>query len=154
MANYGPRKPIHMQDSELSKAYKNPSFESFRDNEIHESGYKEMENRPSTHAMASMRRYPNGELEYQWAVAVIMDAVHKAERGMYLTPLEESMISIVFPEYKVDAAEAAIAEVRTKLSDTEKDNLRMMVEAQLKEEFNYNAGLGGSSVTGRTRSTT
>jgi hypothetical protein len=151
MANYGPRKPIHMQDSELSKSYKNPSFESFRDNEIHTSDYKEMEDRPSTHAMASMRRYPNGELEYQWAVAVIMDALHKAERGMFLTPLEESMISVVFPEYKSDAADAALAQVRTKLSQTEKENLKMMVEAQLKEEFNYNAGRGGGNTPGRTR---
>lgn len=148
------KKPLHFQNPDLRKGNAaNPSFESFRPNVIHEVQYSEMDDRASTHAMASMRRYPNGELDYQWAVSVIMDAIHKAERGMYLTPVEEAMITVVFP-LKYRATEPMQAEIRTKLSSTEKSDLKELVEAQIKEELNYNAGNGGGSVPGRTRSTT
>ncbi len=154
MSNYGPKKPLHMQDSDLTKSgFANPSFESFRDNVIHDTKYSEMDDRTSTHAMANMRRYPNGELEYQWAAGVILDAIHKAERGMYLTPTEEAFLTVVFP-LKFTDSEPAQAEVRTKLSSSEKSKLRDLVEANLKEELNYNSGDGGGSVAGRTRSTT
>lgn len=149
------KKPLHIQFPDMVKsANANPSFESFRANEIHEPQYSEMDNRSSTHAMSIMRRYPNGELDYQWAVSVIMDAIHKAERNMFLTPVEEAIITVVFP-LKFRATEPMQAEIRTKLSSTEKSQLKEIVEAQIKEELNYNGdGRGGGSVPGRTRSTT
>src|SRR5690606_34499469 len=100
--------------------------ESFRDNEIHPVNYKEMDDRASTHALSSMRRYPNGELDYQWAVGVIMDAIHKAERDIYLTPVEEALITVVFPAEFL-AVEPMQAEIRTKLSATEKSSLKELV---------------------------
>ena len=148
------KKPLHMQNTDLAKSsMANPSYESFRPNVIHEPQYVEMDDRSSTHAMSMMRRYPNGELDYQWAVGVIMDAIHKAERNMYLTPVEEALLTVVFP-LKFKITEPQQAEIRTKLSSTEKSDLKEIVEAQIKEELNYNAGRGGGSVPGRTRSVT
>ena len=147
-----PRIPLHMQNTEIAKAAKqsNPSYESFRPNEIHESKYQDMGDRPSTHAMARMRRGPDGVLDLQWATNVILDAIHKAEYNGYLTPLEESLLTVVFP-VKFRMTEPQMAEIRTQLSRTEKAKLKQLVSAHISEEANYNAGRGGGSTPGRTR---
>lgn len=149
---HGPRVPLNMQRN-LSKAKPsqiNPSYESARPNEIFPETYGPMIGRPSTHAMAWMRRYPDGTLDFQWALNVLIDAVKKAEYNHYLTPLEESMINVIFPNSYPSSPEG-IADIRTQLSRTEKRTLKEMAEAQFKEELNYNAGEGGGSVPGRSR---
>jgi hypothetical protein len=132
---------------------KNPSFESFRDNEIHEPQYSAMDDRSSVHDRSRIRRSPNGELDYKWVMNTIVEAIHKAETGMFLTPIEESLLTVFFP-LKFPKVEAAQAEIRTQLSRSEKAYLKDMIDAHLKEELNYNAGRGGGSVPGRGRTIT
>lgn len=151
MSYNGPRVPLNMQKGGLEKAVKkNPSYESARDNQIHEPQYSAMKDRPSMVDRSRVRRYPNGELDYQWAMNTVLDALKKAEDGHYLTPIEESLLTVCLP-VKFSKVEVAQAEIRTQLSRSEKAYLKDMIEAQLKEELNWNAGQGGGSVPGRGR---
>ena len=157
MSNYGPRVPLHWQNNDLSKAAKkheNPSYESARDNEIHEPQYEAMDDRPSSmHDSSRLRRNVNGELDYKWAMHQVVNAIHSTETGEYLTPLEESLLTVFFP-VRFSKVEVAQGEIRTQLSRTEKKHLKNMVDARLKEELNWNAGNGGGSVEGRSRTLT
>ena len=156
MSNYGPRVPLHWQNNDMAKAatkHKNPSYESARDNEIHESNYKKMEDRSSMNESSRLRRSVNGELDYEWVMHQIVNAIHAAEKGEHQTPIQESLLTVVFP-IRFDKVEVAQAEIRTQLSRTEKKHLKAMVEARLKEELNWNAGNGGGSVEGRSRTIT
>ena len=129
---------------------KNPSFESFRDNEIHPVNYKKMDNRASMVDHARLRRNLDGSLDFPGTLLKIMDAVSKYNRGvMVLTPLESSLLALIIPN-KFSPAEAAQADVKVQLSRGEKSQLKEMVEARLKEEENYNAGRGGGSVEDRS----
>ena len=151
MSYNGPRVPLNMQHGGLEKAVKkNPSYESARDNEIHKPNYKDMDDRPSMAEASRIRRYPNGQLDYNWTLLAIVDAMHKAENGMNTTSLEDSLLTVFFP-IRFPKVEPKQAEIRTQLSRSEKAYLKDMVEAHLKEELNYNAGRGGGSVPGRSR---
>lgn len=149
------RVPLHLQSPDISKAASkgSDSWETFRPNQIHEPQYREMEDRPSTHAMANIRRYPDGRLDYEWAMGTVLEALKKAEYGAYLTPLEESFLTVLFPG-KFRKTEPRQAEIRTQLSRSEKSFLRELIEAHLKEEMNYSGGQGGGSIPGRTRTLT
>lgn len=144
-----------MQGGEMAKAVSkvNPSYESFRPNQIHKPQYQNMDDRPSTHAMSLIRRYPNGELDLIWAANHIIDALRLMEdHPEAVTPLQDALLTVVFP-MKFRKMEPRQAEVRTKLSKSEKESLAEYVKAHLAEVTNYNAGRGGGSVPGRTRST-
>lgn len=148
--DYGSRKPLHLQEG-FNKAKVNPSYESFRPNNIHPQGeYKEMEGRPSVHDMSRMRRSPDGTLDLDWAVNVILDAVHEAEYNGVLTSLQQSLLTVLFP-VKFRFQEPQLAEIRTQLSGSEKSKLADLVEARLKQESSWNAGMGGGPGVG-TRS--
>jgi hypothetical protein len=154
MSYNGPRVPLNMQQGGLEKAVKkNPSYESARSNEIHEPQYEEMKDRAGVNEQTRVRRYPNGELDYTWVMNTIVDSIHKAETGMYLTPVEESLLTVFFP-LSFQKVEAAQAEIRTQLSKSEKAYLKEMIDAHLKEELNWNAGRGGGSLLGRSRTLT
>lgn len=147
----GTRIPLHMQNPDIVKGKKNPSYESFRPNNIHPVNYDKIDSgHVSTHAMSHMRRYPDGTLDMMWAMNTILDAIKTAEQGYPLTPLEESFLTVVFP-LKFRKVEPQQAEIRTQLSRTEKRALKELVEAQIIEELNYNAGRGGGSAAGRSR---
>jgi hypothetical protein len=149
--NYGPRIPLHMQDPEgFAKAQKNnPSYESFRPHVTHQVKYRQMgEDRPSTHAMAVMRRHPDGTLDHEWAKNAIIDAIHNAAVPHGVRPVHLALLQVVFPG-KYRNMEPQQAEIFTQLSDSEKSRLKAMVEAHLKEEENWNTGQGGGSVDGR-----
>lgn len=152
MSYNGPRVPLNMQQDGVAKGMKkNPSYESARSNQIHEPQYSSIgDDRPSMVEQSRVRRYPNGILDYKWVVSAIVDAIHKAESGMYLTPLEESLLTVFFP-LKFEKVEASQAEIRTQLSRSEKAYVKDMLDAHFKEELNYNAGRGGGSVPGRGR---
>lgn len=147
-----PRIPLHIQNPALAKAQgaqNNPSFESFRNHVVHQPKYKQMgEDRPSTHAMAVMRRHPDGTLDFEWAKNVIIDAIHDAAMPHGVRPVHLALVQVVFPA-KFRNMEPQQAEILTQLSGSEKDKLKAMVEAHLKEEENWNSGQGGGSVAGR-----
>ena len=147
-----PRVPIHLQNSEVSKAFKpkNPSYESFRPNIMHESDYKKMTGRSNDGMSAAyrVRRYPNGELDYQWVANQIIDALHKMRFNGDVLPVELALLTVILPK-KFPMMEPQMAEIRTQLSSTEKRNLKALVEKHMMEEANYNAGSGGGNVTPR-----
>ena len=153
MSDFGSRMPLFMQDPSLAKAtgaQQNPSFESFRPNIIHESQYKvQPDSRPSTHAMSVIRRNPDGTLDYLWAKDMVIDAVHNSQYPHALVPLQAALLTVVFP-MRFRNMEPAQAEILTQFSPSEKQKVAQMVEAQLLEEANWNAGRGGGSVSGRT----
>lgn len=141
--------PLNFQDHFIEKAVDKTS-PSYRETIHHPVNYKEMEGRPTTHAMSRIRRFTDGKLDFNWAAQTIIDAIHKAEYNGYLTPLEESLIAAVFP-LKFKKTEVAQGEIRTQLSRSEKEYLKEYVNSHLKEELNWNAGRGGGSVEGRKR---
>lgn len=164
MSNYGPRMPLHMQNTEIAKAAENKSYESFRPNVVHEPRYanKDMQEQRATVAPEfRMRRYPNGQLDVMWAANQIIDAIHAVEfngttgdpnyGSASLIPLQAALLTVVFPA-KYRKMEPMQAEILTQLSDTEKDMLSAIVDKQLADEQAWNAGQGGGSVPGsRTR---
>jgi uncharacterized protein YqcC (DUF446 family) len=154
MSDHGSRIPLHFQQPNLVKATGaqiNPSYESFAPHQVFTPQYKTLwsADRPTTHAMSMIRRYPDGTLDYQWAKNIIIDAIHKMQYPNSLLPTEMALISVVFPD-KFKVMEPMQANILTQFSDTEKYKVRGIVEAQLKEELNYNAGRGGGSVEGRS----
>jgi hypothetical protein len=145
MSNYGPRKPLHWQENGLSKAVpKNESYESFRQNEIHEPKYSMMEGQANDGMSTAyrVRRYPNGELCFDWMANQIIDAIHASEMNGHLTPVEQALLTILFP-VKFRYMEPQQAEIMTQLSDTEKDMLALMIDQHMAEEANWAAGFGG-----------
>ena len=150
--------PLHLQSQkskELCKAeydkFKNESYESFRPNEVFPVNYKEMDDSHVTmEPVSRLRRYANGALDYSWVVNQILDALHGMEYNDFLTPLQQSLLTVLFPQ-KFRLEEPALSQIRTMLSQSEKDMLERMVIARIKEELNYNVGEGGGSVPGRSR---
>ena len=148
MSNYGPRKPLHVQNPDLVKAtgaQSNPSWESFRAHRTFKPEYKtQPKERPSTHAMSLIRRNPNGELDYEWARSIIIEAINGLSYPHALTPLHQALVTIMYPE-KIRMMEPAIAELRTQLSGSEKTKLRSLIKDDLIEMENWNAGSGGGN---------
>jgi hypothetical protein len=154
MSDYGSRKPLYLQDPELNKALRegkkeNPSYESARPNQILPVNYQEMEDRAGSGMHSRIRRYPNGQLDYDWLVAHIVNLVDELEFNKVLLPLDMAMLTVVFPA-KFKMMEPQQAEIYTQLSKTEKARLSEMVEAKLKESLNWSGGAGGGSVPGRS----
>ena len=148
-----PRIPLSMQDPGIAKAgpQNNPSWESFQPHQVHEVEYGyQGQDRPNTHMMSIIRRNPDGTLDYQWAKNMIIDAVHNMSFPHSLLPIHRALLTIIFPE-KLREMEPMQADLMTQFSDTEKARVRQLVESQLNEEENYNAGGGGGSVEGRTK---
>jgi hypothetical protein len=143
-----------MQSPAIAKARQNstnPSWESARDHEIHKVEYKyQGDDRPNTHAMSIIRRNPDGKLDYEWAKNMVVDAVHTLDFPTSLLPIHRALLTVIFPE-KLREMEPMQAAILTQFSGTEKATVRRMVEAHLKEEENWNAGRGGGSVEGRSK---
>lgn len=152
---FGPRVPLYIQHPEMVKAtgaQVNPSWESFAPNTTYEPNYKTQPfpERPSTHAMSIIRRYPDGTLDYEWAKNMVIDAVHNRHAPHGLLPIHQALLTVVFPE-KFRAIEPMQAEIMTQFSPSEKEKVKQLVVAQMKEEENWNTGVGGGSVEGRSR---
>lgn len=154
-----PRIPLYLQNSDIAKAASKgrDSYETFRPNEIHDVTYRQMgDDRPSTHMHSVLRRNPDGTLDLEWATDMVLDALRALrafrDRGVsddYLATYHKAILTAVFPA-RFRTMMPGQAEVMTKLSLSEKEKLRDLVEAQLKEEENWNGGRGGDSVEGRT----
>lgn len=146
-----PKIPLHLQNSEVSKAYKpkNPSYESFRPNIMHESsGTRSMDGSANEGMSVAyrVRRYPNGDLDHQWLANQIIDAMHKLHFNGDVLPIEMALLTVLFP-VKFRLMDPQLAEIRTQLSSSEKDVLRALIEKQLVDEANWSAGIGGGNTT-------
>jgi hypothetical protein len=151
MSYNGPRVPLHMQSADVAKAAKAQPNPSYRTNITHESNYKTQgADRPNTHMMSVIRRNPDGTLDFQWAKNMVLDAVHKMAYPNSLLPVDKALITVVFPE-RFREMEPMQADLMTQFSASEKARIKSMVESQLLEEENWNAGQGGGSVDGRSK---
>jgi len=157
MPNNSSRMPLHLQNPALIKAtgaQVNPSWESFRPHHTHNINYETQKwpDRPNTHAMSVMRRYADGKLDLQWAKNMVLDAIKGSsfEGGGAERPVQMALATLILPE-KIREVEPRQAEIMTQMSATEKQQVRTLVLAQLAEEENWNAGVGGDSVEGRSK---
>jgi len=145
--------PLHLQFDLRKAIQKNPSYESFAPHRSHNVEYKyQGQDRPNTHMMSIIRRNPDGTLDYEWAKNMVIDAVHNAAHEAGNRPIHMALLTIIFPE-KYRKMEPMQADLMTQFGPSEKSKVRQLVEAQLKEEENYNAGRGGGSVEGRSKTT-
>lgn len=99
------------------------------------------------------RRYLDGRLDMDYAVGKVLEAVHKLKEGVILSEQEKVALSVVYPTVftYVDAGVVdSVRSVNLKLSLEETALIALKVAAQLAEELNWNAGLGGGSVPGRS----
>ncbi len=146
-----PRVPLTMQGIRKAGPQNNPSWESARRHQIHNPEYNyQGQDRPNTHMMSIIRRNPDGTLDYQWAKNMVLDAVHNLSYPHSLLPIHRALLTVIFPD-RQRAMEPMQADLMTQFSDTEKARVRQIVESQLDEEENWNAGNGGGSVEGRTK---
>ena len=103
------------------------------------------------------RRYVNGMLDYDYACGKIIDALHRVkDSGGHdqLDGLEKTALSVLFPSQFtfIDASMvASTALTNLRLTTEEISVLRQKIAAHLAEEMNWNAGLGGGSVSGRNQ---
>lgn len=147
-ADPGSRIPLHIQNPALVKAtgaQVNPSFESFAPHSRFKADYNQQKwpDRPTTHAMSIIRRYPDGTLDYSWAKNMVLDALHNLSYSDNILPIHQALLTVVMPD-KFRTMEPQQAAILTQFSDSEKSAVRALVEAQIAEELNWNTGLGGS----------
>lgn len=103
---------------------------------------------------ALFRRYLNGSLDMEYACHKVIDAIHRVKASASLFPTEQIALQAIFPgqfEGDLDPAMAmAVASVQLDLVPEEVAMIRVKVARHLAEELNWNAGLGGGSVPGRS----
>ncbi len=151
MSYNGSRIPLHMQSPEIAKAARAQPNPSYRTNIQHQPQYKTQGNdRPNTHMMSIIRRNPDGTLDWEWAKNMVLDAIKKMPYPNAMLPIDQALVTVVFPE-RFRAMEPMQADIMTQFSASEKARIKSMVESQLLEEENWNAGQGGGSVDGRSK---
>lgn len=102
------------------------------------------------------RRYTNGMLDMEYATHKIVHALHLARdagTADVLNSLDKVALSVLFPmsfDYVGSGMVDHVARVQLRLTPQEVQALRMKVAAHLAEEMNWNAGIGGGSVPGRS----
>ena len=70
------------------------------------------------------RRYPNGELDYEWAKSVVDEAIRKTKNGLPLQEFDALSLSAVFPEVTFKGLPQSIVDIKARLSTMEKEKLR------------------------------
>ncbi len=121
------------------------------------SSYNVPTDRPNGNVM--FRRYLNGSLDMDYACQQVIDACHRAKYNAAPLYTQEAVaLQVLFPASfsgEVDPLMAAsVAAVNLNLIPEEQALIRAKVAAHLAEEMNYNAGLGGGSVPGRSATKT
>ena len=103
------------------------------------------------------RRYPNGDLDIESAKNCVVDALHRVKdsggTSEQLNSLERVALSVLFPmsfSHVPPGMSGSVAAVQLRVSPAELIMVREVVARHLAEEANYNAGLGGGSVPGRS----
>ena len=147
--------PLHLQKGfDKDKHDKgSASFQSFRDNKQHKAndGTKEMKGHVGNVDLNRVPRYPNGQIDTVNIVHQLLEATKKMESTGIVQPYEAALLTVLFPE-KFRIVDPALAKLRTQLSDSEQQQIKGLYAAKLAEIENWNAGYGGSSTPGKTRS--
>ena len=98
-----------------------------------------------THA----RRYPNGNLDVKYVAQKVIDVIHKAQMGGFLTNDEKALLTVILPGNFM-LMDMKIAGTMFRMTDTERLLVAIMVQRHLNEELNWNSGRGGGSVPNRS----
>ena len=99
---------------------------------------------PRNEGCTPLRRYPNGTLDFDYVMNIVIDLVHKAQSGGYLTEFEKAVLAVILPDKFSELIDQKIARTMANLSLEERMLLALKVERHMNEEMNYNAGRGGS----------
>lgn len=159
------RIPFHLQSAaaaqELSKAIDNTTdlkkLESVPSERLMQPQYRTPADRVSGTEL--FRRYPDGELDYDAAKHVVVDALETLKQmgPGGLTNLEQAALCCLFPntfDFVDEAMVESIRKVMCKVSKDESKKVAMLVALHLNEVMNYNAGYGGGSVMPRSETQT
>lgn len=102
------------------------------------------------------RRNPDGQLDYDDAVSIVMEVVNRIKNSRGVDPLtnqDHAILCCVFPPVfgpEVDLSLiSSIRSVNLRVTDLECMVIAMKVAGTLSEIMNYNGGQGGGSVPGR-----
>jgi hypothetical protein len=102
------------------------------------------------------RRYPDGSLDYDNAVAIVMEVVNRVKNSRGVDPLtnqDHAILSCVFPPvFGPDVNPGLISSIRSvslRVTELECMMIAMKVAGTLAEIMNFNGGNGGGSVPGR-----
>ncbi len=101
------------------------------------------------------RRFLSGMLDLKYSARKVVDAIHHVKLGFALSPEDRAVLVAMFPGVPAfGGADAGLAEavsrVNIRISGPERDAIRQIVSMHFAEEMNWNAGLGGGSVPGRS----
>ncbi|NJL53706.1 hypothetical protein HC928_00275 [bacterium] len=101
------------------------------------------------------RRYPNGNIDIEDAKNTVVDIIVKVKDGLQITDLEKTILGCMFPlmfPFVDTRLQEPFMRVQLRLAPWEMALICDKVTAHLAEVMNYNAGLGGGSVPGRSSS--
>jgi hypothetical protein len=152
---YQGRVPLHLrQDTEKVAKAVPLDKTSYREPREHELSYRNQyvdgTITPRNSGCTILRRYANGVLCFQYVAGEVISLLNKVRDGGHVTEYEKAILALVLPKPFGKLINAKIAQTMTKLSNDERMVLAHMVAAHLKEEINWNAGMGGGSVPGRS----
>jgi hypothetical protein len=156
MANnpFAGRVPLNYRqgcEEEVSKAVENPT--SYRPGETHELKYRTPHNdrtvMPRNDGCTHLRRYADGRLDVPYVCGKIIEIIHKMKDAGHVTEFEKALLAMALPHAFQKLIDEKIAKTMTKLSSQERMMLGLYLSQHLREELNWNAGLGGGSVPGR-----
>ena len=125
---------------------------SFRPGETHQVEYRNQfqdKTLKRNEGCTPLRRYPNGTLDHKYVAHQVIDVVHKMKDGGSVTDFERALLTLVLPGKFKELIDSKIAQTMTKLSNDERMMIGLLVEQHMREELNWNAGMGGGSVPGR-----
>ena len=97
-----------------------------------------------------LRRYANGSLDFDYAVAKVFECLDKLKNGASMLPGDQALLALVIPGMEGITVPGAHAATMIRLSPEEKVQIRALVGAEQREMLNWNAGRGGGSVAMRT----
>jgi hypothetical protein len=149
------RVPLHLrQDSEkVAKAVpldETSYIEPMQHEVMYRNQYTDGSVTPRNTGCTILRRYANGVLCFQYVAGEIISILNKVQDAGYITEYEKAVLALVLPKPFGKLINSKIAQTMTKLTNDERMVLAHMVQAHLKERANWNAGLGGGSVPGRS----
>jgi hypothetical protein len=151
---YAGRVPLNYRqgcEEEVSKAVEKPT--SYRPGETHELRYRTPHNdrtiMPRNDGCTMLRRYPDGRLDIPYVCGKVIEIIHKMKDAGHVTQFEKALLALALPKPFQKLIDTKIAKTMTKLSNEERMLLGLYLSQHLKEELNWNAGMGGGSVPGR-----
>lgn len=106
---------------------------------------------PRNAGVTYARRYPNGRLDVKYVAMKVIDIIHKAKDGGFLTADEKALLTLILPGHFM-LMEMSLASTMFRMTDEERMLVSITVQRHLNEELNFNAGRGGGSVPDRSSS--